>query len=93
MTVIHEFIHEIVVTMLIGVIGSVAMWPIKRITRAYEETMVKLEVVHQELVQQRTNHLSHIEMSNEKQVEILGKVASTLEAMHLDQRELLGRVK
>jgi hypothetical protein len=91
--VVHEFIHEIVVTVLIGIAGSVAMWPIKRLRSTYVETMGKLEIIHQELTQQRTNHLSHIEASNEKQVEILSRVASTLDSMHLDQRELLGRIK
>lgn len=91
--VLHEFIHEIVVSAILAIAGSVAMWPIKRIQKAYVETIGKLETVHAELVSQRTNHLTHIEASNEKQVEILGKVADTLGAIHLDQSRLLGRLE
>lgn len=92
-SLIHEFAHELVLTALMGLAGSVAMYPIKKIMGAYKTTVDKLETVHQELVQQRTNHLTHIESSNEKQVEILSRVATTLEAMHLDQRTLLGRLE
>jgi hypothetical protein len=89
---ITQFEHELIFTALIAILGAVAMWPIKLVKKSYEDAMEKLEEVHSELVAQRTNHLSHIEASNEKQVELLGKVAETLEAIHLDQARLLGKL-
>ena len=86
------FRHELVSAVLVSAfLGAIAM-PFKRIIKAYTEVVGKLDAVHTELTAQRVNHLTHIEVSNEKQVEILEKVAGTLEAMHLDQRTLLGRL-
>ena len=92
MSVVHEFIHEIVITVLIGIAGSVAMWPIRKVTKAYADLTGKLDGVAKELEVQRTNHLTHIEASNEKQVEILKEVSQTLTEIHLDQAHLLGRL-
>ena len=91
--IVHEFIHEIVVAGLLGIAGSAAMWPIKRVTKAYASFTGKLDGLSKELETQRTNHLTHIEASSEKQVEVLTKVASTLDAMHYDQARLLGRLE
>ena len=84
----HELVSAVLVSAFLGVIAM----PFKRIIKAYTEVVGKLDAVHTELTAQRVNHLTHIEVSNEKQVEILEKVAGTLEAMHLDQRTLLGRL-
>jgi hypothetical protein len=52
----------------------------------------KLDAVHTELTAQRVNHLTHIEVSNEKQVELLGKMTDVLTDVRLDLRETLGKL-
>lgn len=89
---VAQFYHELVFTIIISVLGVVAMWPIKKVTKAYTDLTGRLDVMSKELEVQRTNHLSHIEASNDKQVEILEKVSDTLQAMHTDQRILLDRI-
>lgn len=86
------FRHELVVTVLVSAFIGGAMWPVRKIKAAYKETQEALQGISKELSEQRSNHLTHIEVSNERQVEILKEVASTLKDMHLDQRTLLGRL-
>ena len=86
------FRHELVSTVLVSAFLGVAMWPIRRVIAAYKETHEALQGISKELTEQRSNHLTHIEADSAKQVEILKEVSSTLQAMHLDQRELLGRL-
>ena len=92
MPILHTFIHEIVVSAILAIAGSAAMWPIRKVQKAYKEATEKLEAVHTELTEQRTNCLATVSHQGNAQIELLSKVASTLEAMHLDQRELLGRL-
>jgi len=86
------FRHELVSTVLVSALLGVAMWPVKKVRKAYGEFTSKLDAISSELTEQRSNHLAHIQASNDKQVEILSKVAGILDAIHLDQRELFGRL-
>jgi hypothetical protein len=91
--VIHDFVHEIVVSAILAIAGSVAMWPIKKVQKAYKEVTEKLEAVHTELTEQRINCLSNLSRQGDIQIEVLKEVSGTLKEMHLDQRTLLGRLK
>jgi DNA anti-recombination protein RmuC len=86
--VFKEGIHEIVIAVAIGVL----MWPVKKVKKAYEDATESIEVLRSELVNQRENHLTHIEAANEKQVEILSKMSDVLTDVRLDLRETLGRL-
>jgi hypothetical protein len=90
--VIHDFVHEIVVTVIIAVGGSALMYPFRKIKQEFAEAKEALSAVHKELVAQRTNCLSTIQTTGAEQVKLLEKAVDVLEAMHLDQRELLGRL-
>jgi hypothetical protein len=86
------FRHELVSAVLVSAfLGAIAM-PFKRIIKAYTEVVGKLDAVHTELTAQRVNHLTHIEVSNEKQVELLGKMTDVLTDVRLDLRETLGKL-
>ena len=86
------FRHELVSAVLVSAfLGMIAM-PFKRIIKAYTEVVGKLDAVHTELTAQRVNHLTHIEVSNEKQVELLGKMTDVLTDVRLDLRETLGKL-
>ena len=84
----HELVSAVLVSALLGVIAM----PFKRIIKAYTEVVGKLDAVHTELTAQRVNHLTHIEVSNEKQVELLGKMTDVLTDVRLDLRETLGKL-
>ena len=84
----HELVSAVLVSAFLGVIAM----PFKRIIKAYTEVVGKLDAVHTELTAQRVNHLTHIEVSNEKQVELLGKMTDVLTDMRLDLRETLGKL-
>jgi len=86
------FKHEVVSTILVSiVIGAVTM-PFRKVMAAYRETKEKLDSISKELTDQRTNHLSHIETANDKQVELLGKMTDVLTDVRLDLRETLGKL-
>jgi predicted nucleotide-binding protein (sugar kinase/HSP70/actin superfamily) len=86
------FRHELVSTVLVtAFLGAITM-PFRKVMAAYREAKEKLESISKELTEQRTNHLSHIETSNEKQVELLGKMTDVLTDVRLDLRETLGKL-
>lgn len=93
MSVVHEFIHEIVVTALLGVAGSVAMYPIKKISNAYTEVKDSLEKLHTELTTQRTNCLATLQEQGEEQITALKEIVSALRDMHIDQKIVLDRLE
>jgi hypothetical protein len=84
----HELVSAVLVSAFLGIIAM----PFKRIIKAYTEVVGKLDAVHTELTAQRVNHLTHIEVSNEKQVELLGKMTDVLTDVRLDLRETLGKL-
>ena len=84
----HELVSAVLVSAFLGVIAM----PFKRIIKACTEVVGKLDAVHTELTAQRVNHLTHIEVSNEKQVELLGKMTDVLTDVRLDLRETLGKL-
>lgn len=80
-----EFIHEFIIG---GAIAAL-MYPFRKLKKAWEEATAKLDTVHKELILQRTNCLSTIQNSNQRQVELLGKAVDVLDEMRLDQRATL----
>jgi hypothetical protein len=68
------------------------MVPIRLLKKSYLELLEAVNSAKAELCIQRENHLTHIESASQAQVKLLEKTVETLEAMHLDQRLLLGRL-
>jgi len=89
---ISTFRHEVVVTVLVSAFIGGLTYPFKKITTAYKETQESLKSIRTELTEQRSNHLSHIEASNEKQVELLTSAVDVLREMHTDTKVLLDRL-
>lgn len=91
-----QILHEGEVAVVLSVGGWMILFPIRtlieKVKKPLAEVTGKLDEVQDELTTQRTNHLSHIEKSNDRQVEILREVSATLKEMHLDQRTMLGRL-
>jgi hypothetical protein len=74
-------------------VGGILMYPIRAIKKEWAGLREKLDATQAELVQQRENHLTHIQENGEAQVNLLEKVADTLSLMHLDQKETLGMLR
>ena len=85
----HELVSAVLVSAFLGVIAM----PFKRIIKAYTKVVGKLDAVHTELTAQRVNHLTHIEVSNEKQVELLGKSVDVLSEIRTDMKITLEHLR
>lgn len=87
---VEQFWHELVFTVLIAIVMGAAMWPIKKISKAYKELLDGQKAVQTELSTQRTNCLTTLQAQGDRQVDLLVELNKTLTDMHLDQRTLLG---
>jgi len=92
----HGYVKEAIGASVLAAGGFMLKFPVKTFFNGVKDkwdAQVKvLSEIQEELAEQRTNHLSHIEVSSDAQVKLLEKAVTTLEAMHLDQRTLLGRL-
>ena len=79
----------LVITGLLGVI----MWPFRKARKEWIELKKDQASIHAELVQQRTNCLSTLQMQGDRQIELLGEVSKTLTGMALSQAEMTGYCK
>jgi hypothetical protein len=90
--IIGQLWQEGIISLALAALGGILMWPIRKIKTAYKELQDAINSTHAELVLQRSNCLTTLSNQGEKQIELLSKTVETLEAMHLDQRLLLGRL-
>jgi hypothetical protein len=90
--IIGQFVHELVFAGIITIVGAIAMWPIRKVKTAYKELQDAINSTHAELILQRTNCLQTLSNQGDKQVELLERMNGTLEAIHLDQARLSGRL-
>lgn len=93
MQILGPFVHEAAFTAIIAVLGAIAMWPFKAVKKEWEDFKKRMEDTHSELVAQRTNCFATLTNQGDKQIEVLDKCASTLEAIHLGQVEMSGYIK
>jgi hypothetical protein len=73
----------IIVTGLLGAF----MWPFRKMKKEWQGVKESLAAVHEELSVQRSNHLSHIESNGKQQIELLAKMAESMDGVRLDLRE------
>ena|ERR1039458_6349174 len=77
---------------LTGLLG-VIMWPIRKIKKEWADMKAEQVSMHSELVLQRTNCLSTLQAQGVAQIELLTKVAGSLEHIALSQAEMTGFFK
>ena len=75
-----------------GLLGAF-MWPIRKVKKEWIVLKEEQGKIHAELVQQRENHLTHIEKYSKDQVDLLGKVVDTLGEIRISQAEMTGYCK
>ena len=62
-------------------------YPFRFIIKEWRSLKTSISGMHSELVQQRSNHLEHIQDTGQKQVELLTKTTELLDGIRLDLRE------
>lgn len=88
----HLATKAIVGLVLTG-LGALLMYPYKAIKREWAKLNARIDEAQAELVHQRTNCLFTLQDQGTRQIELLSKCASTLEAIHLSQAEMSGYIK
>lgn len=88
-----EFGHELVITVILSVGGTMIMWPFRKAKKIFEDVKTSLDQVHTELVTQRSNCLSTLQSQGESQIKVLEKMSDTLSDMHSSQLEMSGYLK
>lgn len=95
--VIWHIATKLLIGSVVTGVGALVMYPIRSAVRKIKTEWATLkdgvESAKAELVHQRTNCLTTLQGQGEEQIKILGKCASTLEAIHLDQKETLGLIR
>jgi hypothetical protein len=69
------------------------MWPFRKARKEWIALKEEQNLIHQELVTQRTNCLSTLQAQGVAQIELLTKVAGSLEHIALSQAEMTGFFK
>jgi len=92
-SLLTEFGHELIITVILTIGGTVLMWPFKRAKKMIEDAKASLDMVHSELVTQRSNCLATLQAQGERQIEVLEKMSTTLSDIHLDQKQTLGMLQ
>ena|ERR1035437_8519612 len=59
-------------------------YPFRFIMKEWRSLKTSISGMHSELVQQRSNHLEHIQDTGQKQVELLTKVCGTLDGVRIE---------
>lgn len=92
-----QLIHEGEIAVVLSVGGWMLLFPIRslidKVKKEWEGMIGRLDTVQKELSEQRTNCLQTLQIQGGKQIELLDKAATTLDAMHLSQVEMTGYIK
>ena len=81
------FGYKVAASVAVGVVMSIVLWPFRRARKEISEFKSQQGAIHAELVQQRENHLTHIEQYGKAQTELLEKMCGVLDGVRLDLRE------
>ena len=90
---ILKYIHAGSWAAAVAVGGYIVMFPLRYIVNLIKERFNVLDAVRDELETQRTNCLTTIQNNGKEQLEILERMADTLDKIHTSQAELSGYVR
>jgi hypothetical protein len=74
--------NKLVITGSVAAITWLIMWPFRALRKKWNDASTRLEIIERELVQQRTNHLTHIETNTKNTVDVLNKLHDTQTEMN-----------
>ena len=84
---LSQFLYKAAASAAVGVIMAVIFWPFRLVRKEWKTLKDDQSIIHEELVKQRENHLTHIEQYGKQQTELLTKVCEVLDGVRLDLRE------
>lgn len=86
----YIILTKTLITLLVGGVGALILLPFKKAIKEWISLKDSIASTKAELIHQRTNCLTTLQDQGEKQVELLTKVADTLEGVRLDLKEQTG---
>lgn len=94
---ISEVLIGSIVTIFLGVGGYILLFPLRtgynKVKAEWFRATAVLDGLNKELTVQRTNCLATLQVSNQRQVELLEKTVDVLGDIHLGQVEMSGYMK
>ena len=91
--VLLKYIHAVSWAGAVAVGGYVVMFPMRYIVNMVKERFKVLDDVREELETQRTNCLTTIQANGVDQLNMLERMADTLDKIHTSQSELTGYIR
>lgn len=87
---LSQFLYKVAISAVVGVIMTVVLWPFRKARKEWIALKSEQALIHQELVQQRTNCLTTLQQQGVQQIELLGKTVAALDGVRLDLAEQTG---
>ena len=92
-TVFWQIADKLIIGSIVTALGALLVSPFKKAKKEWTSLKADIEKAQKELVHQRTNCLTTLQDQGNAQIALLEKAVTTLEAMHLDQKETLGIIR
>ena len=89
-SVLTEYALKAAVSIVVGGFITMLLWPLRRARTEWITLKEEQGKIYAELVTQRTNCLTTLAQQGDRQIELLGKMASTLDGVRLDLAEQTG---
>ena len=90
---ILPYVNKALMTLVVGVLGYLFMFPFRKAKAEFVSLKETTAKIHEELTQQRTNCLATLSQQGEKQIDLLTKVADTLDGLRLDTQAQTGFIQ
>jgi hypothetical protein len=82
--------YKVVVSLAVGVIMYIALWPFKKVRKEWTEFKDEQLAIHSELVRQRENCLNTLQLQGDTQIVLLRNMNNTLDGIRLDLAQQAG---
>ena len=89
----YLIIYKEAIGLLVAGVGALIMWPYRVAKKEWTSLKETTAKIHEELTQQRTNCLATLSQQGEKQIDLLTKVADTLDGLRLDTQAQTGFIQ
>ena len=90
---ILPYVNKALMTLVVGGLGYLIMFPFRKAKAEFVSLKETTAKIHEELLHQRTNCLNTLQDQGTKQIELLGKMADTLDGVRVDFKEHTGFIQ
>lgn len=87
---VWHFVSKALIGLALTGLGGLIVWPFKKAKKEWTSLKETMASTQAELVLQRTNCLSSLQIQGEEQIKLLGKVSDTLDGLRLDTQAQTG---